>query len=305
MKRGLSCFIGMMLLSGCAGYSGSGNSSIDSIDAGFTYANVLHSHSVCCQSYRQIDYQMAMNGVNEPISITENSPVFNFSDGKAFFAAYQVAQNKDGTKEKVNLYFDLSQNLFLPKIIILDQDFKITSILDNSFIAKDPAYFIQQGVVNRQFVMGGSSRKYFIVYTPVSLLKQSFKVETEKAIFNRKHAYAPPPMGLRYKQIRFSQFGSFDMSINNLVTSDLDSKTSEQSPRDGASHRRGYMQFMKGLYSPKPLALQIQERQLRQALYQALKTKQYEKAFRLYRKARAQGVNAADRIFLEALNQAE
>lgn len=112
-------------------------------------------------------------------------------------------------------------------------------------------------------------------------------------------------MGLRYKQIRFSQFGSFKISLNKLATSDLDRKASEQVLRDGISHRRGYVPFMKGLYSPKPLALQIQERQLRHEIYQALKAKQYEKAFRLYRKARAQGINSADRIFLEALNQAE
>ncbi|MGL4206240.1 MAG: MalM family protein, partial [Aeromonadaceae bacterium] len=53
----------------------------------------LSRASACCQDYSTLPYASINAGDDKWIAIDSNSPVFNFSEGKSYIAAYKLPQN--------------------------------------------------------------------------------------------------------------------------------------------------------------------------------------------------------------------
>ena len=51
---------------------------------------LLEKAPACCPSYRDIRYGKLQRGVETTIAITPESPVFQFDQGRAYFAAFEL-----------------------------------------------------------------------------------------------------------------------------------------------------------------------------------------------------------------------
>lgn len=314
------------------------------------YQQLVQQQSVCCQDFADVSYAPIPVGQESTAKIDKSSPLFKFADGVAYFAAYQVPD--DQATYKINLSFNIYKQVFLPEILILNKNYQITHIYNNELFERNPNAFVEQANVEREFQMGGDDRAYMILYVPHSKVGKEFTVESEKALFNRKHNYARPPESLRYRQVSYQPFGSFEVSSKKLsselvthyrmpvarpastpaatttaasVTGSGTAKATQSTAANanvstataaasapvpvvssdfGPTQDSGYASnFIRNFYTAKPLALQRQEDELYKNIVKSLQEKKYKQAFEQYRTGAANGINDADRILLQALNQ--
>ncbi|MFM2480839.1 MalM family protein [Celerinatantimonas sp. YJH-8] len=180
------------------------------------YTNLIKNSSVCCQQYATLPYQTIQASGEYLQSVTPKSSVFKFEEGRSFFKAFKLESPSKYSYYNVTIDFDISQSLFLPKIVVLNDKFEVTGVLDNQFFKQKPNHYMLQGDIERQLTMGGPEHRYLVIYQPQDQLADEFKVETELAIYNRAHAFAAPPDPIRYKMIHLQPFGRFSLKVQQV-----------------------------------------------------------------------------------------
>ncbi|MFM2484916.1 MalM family protein [Celerinatantimonas yamalensis] len=331
------------VLTGCSSWTGqSHHQQQQDVDVAL-FEQGLAKQASCCQNLSAIDYKVINRSGEYNQAIMPQSPLFHFSDSPAYFAAFKIASVNRYSHFNVTLTFDIHKHLFLPKIIVLNDQFQVTGVLDNKFITQNPNEYVQNGSIDREIVMGGADRTYLVVYQPKEQLTEHFKIETEQTVFNRQHAYAPPPMGLRYKQMSYQPFGSFVLAVRKV--SDLSAPVAQQSqtsvpdallqsatpavkvsnhtvtsdvPKQAANDHAlrpdklllpksdestGAASANDMYSSTKPFEVQMSEKRLYKSIQKALRKGDYQGAVALYKDARAHGINDAAQIFTNALSQ--
>ncbi|MFM2477991.1 MalM family protein [Celerinatantimonas sp. MCCC 1A17872] len=210
--------VGLLLgLSGCVSVNNSQPSADNSLaTSSAQFESTIQGQTVCCSTYQSMPYKVIHSAGEYKLAVTPQSPVFNFAEGKSRFAAYKFIAPQTYSDFKVTLTFDIRQQLFLPKAVILDDNFHVTGVLDNQFFAKSPNYYHLKSEIERQIVMGNAQHRYLVLYQPNDQLSQTFQVESQKAIFNRVHAYAPPPDPLRYQVMRYRPVGNFVLDAESV-----------------------------------------------------------------------------------------
>lgn len=88
------------------------------------------SASSCCRDYSTLPYATANAGDDKWLPIDENSPVFNFSEGKSYFAAFKLPQNSGDLR--ITVAAEIGKTLFFPSVVLMDSQFKVTRVIDRS-----------------------------------------------------------------------------------------------------------------------------------------------------------------------------
>lgn len=134
---------------------------------------------LCCHSVESLPYRVVALNKIEEVSVDTKSPVFEFEDGRSFFAAFEVPPVENG---RVQILTRLHEDapgysyVFLPAVRFLNADFQPVGKIDNPYwfpanALFEPAYSEHPfwgGVVNYSAPV-----RYMILYSPKSALART------------------------------------------------------------------------------------------------------------------------------------
>ena len=178
----------------------------------------LSRASSCCQDYSTLPYATANAGDDKWLPIDENSPVFNFSEGKSYFAAFRLPQNSGDLR--ITVAAEIGKTLFFPSVVLMDSQFKVTRIIDSKvFVYKEAQLMANnriEGVftVDRTYIGNPNNETYMVLYTPENRLSETTTILSEAKLMARATAVVDP--GLKDPVIPHSPWGLLKLQIEDL-----------------------------------------------------------------------------------------
>lgn len=137
----------------------------------------LGTATVCCSSISELRYQSLAAEQKKVIAIDGSSPVFNFPEGKSYYAAFKLPTNSGDLKITIAGLID--KTLFNPTVLLLDSQFKPTRTIGADIIAYKPARMLDgdrvEGVftIDRSYVGNPNNETYMVIYTAEATLSQT------------------------------------------------------------------------------------------------------------------------------------
>lgn len=178
----------------------------------------LSRASSCCRDYSTLPYATANAGDDKWLPIDENSPVFNFSEGKSYFAAFKLPQNSGDLR--ITVAAEIGKTLFFPSVVLMDSQFKVTRVIDRSVFTYKEAQLLAgnriEGIftVDRTYVGNPNNETYMVIYTPENKLSETTTILSEAKLMARATAVVDP--GLKDPVIPHSPWGLLKLQIEDL-----------------------------------------------------------------------------------------
>ena len=178
----------------------------------------LSRASSCCRDYSTLPYATANAGDDKWLPIDENSPVFNFSEGKSYFTAFKLPQNSGDLR--ITVAAEIGKTLFFPSVVLMDSQFKVTRVIDRSVFSYKEAQLLAgnriEGIftVDRTYVGNPNNETYMVIYTPENKLSETTTILSEAKLMARATAVVDP--GLKDPVIPHSPWGLLKLQIEDL-----------------------------------------------------------------------------------------
>jgi len=183
-----------------------------------TAIDSLSRASSCCQDYSTLPYATANAGDDKWLPIDENSPVFNFPEGKSYFSAFKLPQNSGDLR--ITVAAEIGKALFFPSIMLMDSQFKVTRVIDSKVFSYKEAQLMAgnriEGVftIDRTYVGNPNNETYMVIYTPENKLSETTTILSEAKLMARATAVVDP--GLKDPVIPRSPWGLLKLQIEDL-----------------------------------------------------------------------------------------
>lgn len=222
--------IGGLILSGC---SSTGSSSwLDPLEAKSPiYTGVapsasgsmqeLRSARTCCSSLDQIPFRPLETKKTEYFKINASSPAYGFATGKSFFKALELPNNLD--RATITIEAVAGATVFVPTVLILDQNFAISRAIESGQLEYTPAGFMEpqrlkgKFSIDRRYGSNLAREKYLLVFTTSQDLRGSTQMISEARLYARSRGLADP--GLPDPVAAHAATGVFRISMSDLETS--------------------------------------------------------------------------------------
>ena len=178
----------------------------------------LSRASSCCRDYSTLPYATANAGDDKWLPIDENSPVFNFSEGKSYFAAFKLPQNSGDLR--ITVAAEIGKTLYFPSVVLMDSQFKVTRVIDSKVFSYKEAQLMAnnriEGIftVDRTYVGNPNNETYMVIYTPENKLSETTTILSEAKLMARATAVVDP--GLKDPVIPHSAWGLLKLQIEDL-----------------------------------------------------------------------------------------
>ncbi len=178
----------------------------------------LSQASACCKDYSALPYATLNGGDEKWIAIDGQSPVFNFNEGKSYFAGFKLPQNSGDLKITVSAQID--NTLFFPSVVLLDSQFRVTRVIDNKVFVYKEAQMLEgnriEGVftIDRTYVGNPNNESYLVIYTPENKLAETTTIMSEEKLMARSTAVVAPIQ--KDPQIPHSPWGLLKLTVEDL-----------------------------------------------------------------------------------------
>ena len=178
----------------------------------------LGAATVCCSSINELQYQPLAAEQEKVVAIDGSSPVFNFPEGKSYYAAFKLPTNSGDLKITVAGLID--KTLFNPTVLLLDSQFKPTRTIGADIITYKPARMLDgdrvEGVftIDRSYVGNPNNETYMVIYTPGNKLSETTTILSEAKLMARATAVVDP--GLKDPVIPHSPWGLLKLQVEDL-----------------------------------------------------------------------------------------
>ena len=172
----------------------------------------------CCRDYSTLSYATANTGDDKWLPIDENSPVFNFSEGKSYFAAFKLPQNSGDLR--ITVAAEIGKTLYFPSVVLMDSQFKVTRVIDSKVFSYKEAQLLAgnriEGVftVDRTYIGNPNNETYIVIYTPENKLSETTTILSEAKLMARSTAVVDP--GVKDPVIPHSPWGLLKLQIEDL-----------------------------------------------------------------------------------------
>ena len=181
----------------------------------------LNAARVCCDTLSALHYQPLNTKDSEFFKLDANSQAFAFATGKSLLAAFVIPDEL----ERATLTIDAiaGATVFVPTVLILDRDFRVSRAIDSSNFKYTPAGFMEpqrlRGKVYLDRRQGGelAAEKYLIVFTTDKDLRGSTRMMSEAKLYARAHGLVDP--GLPDPIAQHAATGVFRMGVGDLEVS--------------------------------------------------------------------------------------
>ncbi len=178
----------------------------------------LSRASSCCQDYSTLPYATANAGDDKWLPIDEKSPVYNFSEGKSYFAAFKLPQNSGDLR--ITVTAEIGKTLFFPSVVLMDSQFKVTRVINHQVFGYKEAQLMAgnriEGVftVDRTYIGNPNNETYMVIYTPENKLSDTTTIKSEAKLMARATAVVDP--GLKDPVIPHSPWGLLKLQIEDI-----------------------------------------------------------------------------------------
>lgn len=95
----------------------------------------------CCVSYGDMQYVKLNIDEEMKATLSPESPVFEFSDGKSFFSAYELPSNAGSIHLKtypVNMLLNRFGHVLIPAVQFLDERHQLIKQIKSTYISRSP-----------------------------------------------------------------------------------------------------------------------------------------------------------------------
>lgn len=251
--------------------------------------------TVCCQKLSEIHYLDLPSETDIQVDVNQLNPAFHFKEGKSYFSAYKLPSTKGSFR--VTLTSEVDKTIFVPRVLLLDGNYQITRILDQSVFKFEPAKLLSNDEISGSFTIDRSSASnrnnetYMLIYTSAADLEKSLITEREEARYARAHALVAPRDSTQV--IPRSMIGSVDLNIEYL-----------NATTDGV---HAYIPQPEALLTPAqetqavPVMLKETEQYYNEHIVAAVKAGDMKKAAAFYKEAKRLGSPTAEQTFLNSL----
>ncbi|MGY3946750.1 transcriptional regulator [Aeromonas allosaccharophila] len=157
----------------------------------------LAKASSCCVAFKDFSYTPLPEG-ETLLAIDGKQPAFQFDEGMSYFAAYRLPANTGNLAIKVAS--QVSKTVLVPKVIMLDSQFKVTRVLGESVFSYQPAHLLDNDriegkvFVDRSMPGNPAAETYMIIYAPASQLAGSTTILHPAKAFARANQTVEPAM---------------------------------------------------------------------------------------------------------------
>ena len=178
----------------------------------------LSRATACCQDYSTLPYASLNAGDDKWMGIDGHSPVFNFSEGKSYIAAFKLPQNSGDLR--ITIAAQIDKTLFFPSVVLLDSQFKVTRTLDSKFFQYQEAQLMAGNrvegtfTIDRTYVGNPNNESYLVIYTPENKLSETTTIMSEEKLMARSTAVVPS--GIKDPVIPHSPWGLLKLQVEDI-----------------------------------------------------------------------------------------
>ncbi len=153
--------------------------------------------------------------------VNSSSQAFDFTTGKSLVRAFRLPDSLE--RATVTLSAVAGATVFVPTVLILDEDFRVSRSIDSSNFVYTPAGFMEPQRLRGRFHFdrrrGGelANERYFIVFTTDADLRGSTQMISEARLYARSRGLADP--GLPDPVAQHAATGVFRLAFGELETS--------------------------------------------------------------------------------------
>jgi Maltose operon periplasmic protein precursor (MalM) len=130
---------------------------------------------VCCRSFADMRYAALEIDQEESIRVTEKSLVYEFSEGKSRFAAFEIKQPE--RVKALDIEMNLSSSwlpaasVFLPNVVFLDSERRVTRVVTEIEVRQIQNFWAGSYYFARVPVLPGE--RFLVVYADPGLIGQT------------------------------------------------------------------------------------------------------------------------------------
>lgn len=199
----ISCLVFSALISGCAVNQPS-------------VLNVMppSDTELCCQSYSQLPYVQLNDNETVKFNIDTSSPAASFSEGNSHFAAFKFGERSLDITVSLSSYF-YDGSVFAPEVALLSADFKVVKNVKNSDFKVSTSDAFTKSRYNYRLKINTIETPYMVVYTPSELLGKKITT-THPARIRAQELGEPMPM-VTDPDYTFQNGGSLELSVELLT----------------------------------------------------------------------------------------
>lgn len=178
----------------------------------------LHQAPNCCQNIASFTFTPIPANFDQLLVIDGSTPVFTFEDGKSHFLAFQLPQNSGDLK--ITLAAQIDKSLLLPKVMMLDSQFRVTRVLGSDVFKYEPAKLLNgnrlegEFTIDRTYVGNPNNETYLVIYTPENKLNETTTITSEAKLMAKSLAVVDP--GIKDPVIPHSPWGLLKMTLEDL-----------------------------------------------------------------------------------------
>jgi maltose operon protein len=180
----------------------------------------LNAAPICCDSLAELRFEPLDIERTKYYPINNSAQAFRFSTGKSFVRAFRLPDQLE--RATVTLSAIAGATVFVPTILILDEEFRVSRSIDSSNFAYTPAGFMEPQRLRGRFHFdrrrGGelAAERYFVVFTTDADLRGSTQMISEARLYARSRGLADP--GLPDPVADHAATGVFRVSVGDLET---------------------------------------------------------------------------------------
>lgn len=155
----------------------------------------LSQTTSCCQDFNEFNYVSLPEG-ETLLTIDGKQPSYQFDEGMSYFAAYRLPVNTGNLA--ITLASQVSKTVMIPKVIMLDAQFKVTRVLGESVFSYQPAHLLDNDriegkvFVDRSMPGNPASETYMVIYAPGNELSGSTTILHPAKAFARANGTVEP-----------------------------------------------------------------------------------------------------------------
>jgi len=258
------------------------------------------------------------------LAIDGKQPTFQFDEGMSYFAAYRLPTNTGNLA--ISLASQVSKTVMVPKVIMLDAEFKVTRVLGESVFSYQPAHLLDNDriegrvFVDRSMPGNPASETYMIVYAPADQLSGSTTTLHPSKAFARANGTVEPaikdpviphsPWGLVLVKVKDMAKGSgldavFKPEYADKVAMSQGQQVAAIATTAAVSTTTTATATATTTANPAPAMLSETEAFYQSQIEKAVKAGDIDKAMKLVNEAERAGSSKAKQVFIDAVKRSQ
>ncbi|MNJ17082.1 maltose regulon periplasmic protein [compost metagenome] len=155
----------------------------------------LSQATSCCAGFNEFNYVSLPEG-ETLLTIDGKQPSYQFDEGMSYLAAYRLPVNTGNLA--ITLASQVSKTVLVPKVVMLDAQFKVTRVLGESVFTYQPAHLLDNDriegkvFVDRSMPGNPATETYMVVYAPADELSGSTTILHPAKAFARANGTVEP-----------------------------------------------------------------------------------------------------------------